>query len=99
MNPDDIDLLEYEGSSIPTVMDGDDRNYIQFYNYIKTTDLSIEKNFRFLESWMDIDEYLNCEDIHIYNKNIVKTAMKNIGLKLENHNYFTNSDNQHEYYF
>lgn len=49
--------------------------------------------------WMDIDEYLNSEDIHIYNKNIVKTAMKNKGLKLENHNYFTNSDNQHEYYF
>ena len=49
--------------------------------------------------WMDIDEYFNCEDIHIYNKNIVKTAMKNKGLKLENHNYFTNSDNQHEYYF
>jgi 8-oxo-dGTP diphosphatase len=49
--------------------------------------------------WMDIDEYVNCEDIHIYNKNIVKTAMKNKGLKLENHNYFTNSGNQHEYYF
>jgi 8-oxo-dGTP diphosphatase len=49
--------------------------------------------------WVDIDEYFNCEDIHIYNKNIVKTAMKNKGLKLGNHNYFTNSDNQDEYYF
>ena len=49
--------------------------------------------------WMDIDEFFNCEDIHIYNKNIVKAAMKNKGLKLGNHNYFTNSDNQHEYYF
>jgi len=49
--------------------------------------------------WMDLDEYFNCEDIHIYNKNIVKTAMKNKGLVLENHNYFTNSDKQHEYYF
>ena len=49
--------------------------------------------------WMDIDEYFNCEDIHIYNKNIVKTALKDKGLKLETHNYFTNVDNQHEYYF
>ncbi len=49
--------------------------------------------------WMTLDDYFNCEDIHIYNKNIVKTAMKNRGLKLEMHNYFTNQDNQHEYYF
>ena len=49
--------------------------------------------------WMDLEEYLNCEDIHIYNKNIVKTAIKDKGLKLESHKYFTNIDNQHEYYF
>ncbi len=49
--------------------------------------------------WMNLDDYFNCEDIHIYNKNIVKTAMKNRGLKLEMHNYFANQDNRHEYYF
>ena len=49
--------------------------------------------------WMDIDEYLNCEDIHIYNKNIVKTAIKDKGLKLKTDNYFTNINNQYEYYF
>lgn len=48
--------------------------------------------------WMDLDEYFNCEDIHTYNKNLVKTAIKNRGLKLENYDYFTNSNNQHEYY-
>jgi len=49
--------------------------------------------------WMELDEYFNCEEIHIYNKNIVKTAMRNRGLKLETHDYFTNVNNQHEYYF
>ena len=49
--------------------------------------------------WMDLDEYFSCEDIHIYNKNIVKTAMKDKGLKLETHNYSTKVDKQHEYYF
>ena len=48
---------------------------------------------------MDIDEFFNCKDIHIYNKNTVKTAIKGKGLKLETHNYFTNTSNQHEYYF
>ena len=49
--------------------------------------------------WMVLDEFFNCEDIHIYNKNIVKVAMKDKGLKLETHKYFTNIDDQHEYYF
>jgi 8-oxo-dGTP diphosphatase len=49
--------------------------------------------------WMDIDDFFNCEDVHIYNKNILKTAMKAKGLKLENHIYFTDSNNHHEYYF
>jgi len=49
--------------------------------------------------WMDLDEYFNCEDIHIYNKDIVKTAMKNMGLKLETREYFTKVNKQREYYF
>jgi hypothetical protein len=48
---------------------------------------------------MDLEEYFNCEDIHIYNKDIVKTAMKDKGLKLEKYNYFGSIDNPHEYYF
>ena len=74
--------------------------------YVVCTAKALSKNINIADSheiseakWMDIDEYFNCEDIHIYNKNIVKTAMKNRGLKLENHNYFVNSNNQHEYYF
>jgi 8-oxo-dGTP diphosphatase len=49
--------------------------------------------------WMDLDEYFECEDIHIYNKDLVKTAIKERGLKLKKYNYFSNSDNQNEYYF
>jgi 8-oxo-dGTP diphosphatase len=49
--------------------------------------------------WMSLDEYFECEDIHEYNKNLVKTAIKNRGLKLEKLDYFANSKSQHEYYF
>ncbi len=49
--------------------------------------------------WMDLEEYFNCEEIHDYNKNLVKTAIKNKGLKLKELDYFTNSSSKHEYYF
>lgn len=48
---------------------------------------------------LNIEEYLNCDDIHIYNKNIVKNAMKDKGLKLESSNYFRSVEYPPEYYF
>ncbi|MCP4650491.1 MAG: NUDIX domain-containing protein [PVC group bacterium] len=63
-------------------------------------EISIVDSHEIIEAkWMDVDEYLNCEDVHIYNKHIVKTALKNKGLKLENYNYFGNSESNLEYYF
>ncbi|MCI5144288.1 MAG: NUDIX domain-containing protein [Candidatus Electrothrix sp. AR3] len=48
--------------------------------------------------WIDIDEYLHCEDVHIYNKKIVATALKNGGMKLEvNDLFFKNI--HHELFF
>jgi len=34
-------------------------------------------------SWMDIQEYLTCEDVHIYNKAIVRNALENCGFKID----------------
>ena len=48
---------------------------------------------------MDIDDYFNDDEIHIYNKNLVKNAMRNRGLKRETRNYFTSVDREYEYYF
>ncbi len=70
LNPDDIDLLEYEGRAIPTVMDGDAQNYNQFYEYIQNSDLADEANYSFLETWMDMDEYINYQVCEIYYDNV-----------------------------
>lgn len=65
-----------------------------------STKISIIDSHEIIEArWMNIEEYLNCDDIHIYNKNIVKNAMKYKGLKLENSNYFGSVEHPHEYYF
>lgn len=70
INPDDIDLLEYEGSPNPTVMSGAAENYSAFYHFIETTDLSIEQNYRDLEKWMDVDEYINYQICEIFYDNV-----------------------------
>jgi len=71
INPDDIDLLEYElGFNTPVVMDGNADNYNLFYNTIEATDLSLQDNYRLLESWMDIDEYINYQICEIYYDNV-----------------------------
>ena len=65
-----------------------------------TKEINIDDSDEILEAkWMNLDEYFTCEDIHIYNKNLVKAALKNEGLKLENHKYFADVDGQHEFYF
>ena len=70
LNPDDIDLLEYEGgTSRPVVMDGNSENYNLFYKYFENNDLSVEDNYRSVESWMDIDEFINYQICEIYINN------------------------------
>jgi len=67
INPDDIDLLEYElNNRSPVVMEGTAENYNQLYAYIKETDLSQEESYNFLESWMDMDEFINYQVCEIY---------------------------------
>ncbi|MBN2481351.1 MAG: CotH kinase family protein, partial [Bacteroidales bacterium] len=70
LNPDDIDLLEYEGSVVPTVMSGDAKNYNLFYEYIQNADLADEEQYRHLESWMEMDEYINYQVCEIYYDNV-----------------------------
>ncbi len=33
--------------------------------------------------WVNIDEYLNCEEVHAFNKKIVEAAMQKEGIKME----------------
>ena len=98
--------VKIELDSIVSLGHSSQSQFEKFNLYVVCSAKALSKKINIVDSheiieakWMDIDEYFNCGDIHIYNKNIVKTAMKNKGLKLENHNYFSNSGNQHEYYF
>nr|MCH9814249.1 NUDIX domain-containing protein [Campylobacterota bacterium] len=47
--------------------------------------------------WMDIETFLNDEEVHPYNKNIVKNAIENRGLKLQSDDVF--DEKQRELFF
>ena len=65
-----------------------------------TKKIKIADNQEIIEAkWINIDEYLNRKDIHIYNKKIVETALQNEGIKLVDNDLFSNKNNQHEFFF
>ena len=70
LNPDDVDLLEYEADINPTVMEGNADNYQEFSQYVAQNDLSQEAQYRFIETWMDVDEYINYMISGIYDDNV-----------------------------
>jgi 8-oxo-dGTP diphosphatase len=49
--------------------------------------------------WMPIDEYMNSEDVHPYNKKIVTAAMENRGIRVERCDFFTTPNSRHELFF
>jgi hypothetical protein len=71
VNPIDVDLLEYVAVVEPDVMEGNADNYHAFFNYVSATDLTVMSNYRQLETWMDIDEYINYQIAEIYADNVV----------------------------
>jgi hypothetical protein len=49
--------------------------------------------------WIAVDEYMNFEDVHPYNKKIVTAAMEKRGIRLETCDFFTSRNSQHEFFF
>ena len=65
-----------------------------------TREINIIDNHEIIEArWMAVDEYMNCNDVHPYNKKIVKTALRNDGIKLDFNDFSLRKNHQHEFYF
>jgi parallel beta-helix repeat protein len=70
INPDDIDLLEYNLNKIPEVVEGQGEEFIDLINFFEQNDLSIQQNYEYIESKIDIDEYINYYITEIYFDNV-----------------------------
>jgi len=65
-----------------------------------STNINIQDTNEILEAkWIELDEFFSCEDVILYNKSLVKNAIKNNGLEISNDNFFTNPNKKYEFFF
>ncbi len=62
VDPDNIDLLTHWN----TVVEGSNARYNAMYNFIRDNDLSIRENFNYVNTLMDIDNFLDYYSAQIY---------------------------------
>jgi len=64
-------------------------------------EINIQDPHEILEAkWLEVDKFFKYEDIHPYNKEIVRAALKNEGLKIEDKNLpFQKKSLQFEFFF
>lgn len=63
-------------------------------------EIEIRDDYEIIEArWIDIEEYINCKDVHVYNKKIIKTALQNEGIKLDASEFSLDKNKQHEFFF
>ncbi len=70
INPDDIDLLEYNLNRTPEIIEGQKDEFTALINYFEQNDLSVPANYEYIKSKIDIDEYINYYITEIYYDNI-----------------------------
>lgn len=66
IDPDSVDILENRVS----IVEGDAEAYNNLIKFIEENDMSIENNYEYIKTKIDIDEYLNYQIAQIYIANI-----------------------------
>lgn len=70
LDPDEIDMLEKDHYfEYGTVVSGSGEHYEDLINYLQTNDLSIQENFDYVATQMDVEEFLNYYLVDIYFQN------------------------------
>ncbi len=65
-----------------------------------STLINIADSHEIIEAkWININKYINSEEVHPYNKKIVTAAMQNRGIKLDASDFFSTPQSQHEFFF
>ncbi len=62
VDPDNLDRLEVDG----TVLQGDNINYNNLYNYISSNDMSMQANYDYVKTQMDVDNFISYMVSEIY---------------------------------
>ncbi|MBN2009516.1 lamin tail domain-containing protein [candidate division KSB1 bacterium] len=70
VDPNNLDLLEYDFDAEPVVIEGDVEQYNQLLDFLENHDLSVTENYRYIESQIDINEFMNYVITQVYCNNI-----------------------------
>ena len=74
--------------------------YIGCLAEAKSSKINIIDDYEIIEArWIDLDEFLNHDEVLLFNKKIVITAIKKDGLKFEHINMFKNRNIDYELFF
>jgi len=79
---------------------GESNLYVGCTALAHSSEINIIDDYEIIEArWMNVDEFLNHEEIYQFNKSIVTTAIKNDGLRFEHLNMLKGKDVQYELFF
>ena len=67
---DSLDMLEYKERITPEIIHGDLVNYNSMIDYLSNNDITDSSNYNFVESIIDIDNFIDYQIIEIYSANI-----------------------------
>lgn len=62
VDKDSVDILEYEGS----IVSGDNTDYINLYSFIENNNMSVNENYEYVKSKMDVDNFVRYFISQIY---------------------------------
>ena len=62
VDPENLDRLEVDG----TVIQGDNINYNNMYNFISSNDMSVQSNYDYIKTQMDVDNFISYMVSEIY---------------------------------
>ena len=62
LDTDEFDMLEYSHS----VINGTSENYVSMYNFIASNDISLANNYEYLQSQMDIQNFIRYQTAEIF---------------------------------
>lgn len=79
---------------------GESNLYVGCVAKALSTEINIIDDYEIIEArWIDLEEFLNSDEIYLFNKTIVKTAIKNNGLRFEHIDMFKGRDIDYELFF
>ncbi|MCD4694633.1 MAG: CotH kinase family protein [Bacteroidales bacterium] len=67
LDPDNIDFIEH---GLMHVCSGDLIHYTNMLDFLEQNDMSLDENYEYIKTQMDIDEYINYQITEIYSSNV-----------------------------